>query len=164
MSYTLVCSALGIGQNPQNASLPPVETVAAEQVDGQRVIRVYFEGRAQDGLPVEFSPEQAVQDVVIGSDVHNVYHFKNRSDETVRFRPIHNVTPSFAATSYSMKVCFCFNDQEIEPGGEETFEVVYRFNPDLDERITFAKVRYDLFAIAKEDMRPVSSTPEVQPQ
>ncbi|MFW5845067.1 MAG: cytochrome c oxidase assembly protein [Planctomycetota bacterium] len=174
--YTLVCDALGLGKNPQNA---PQIVAAIEERDRQRSsgtaadasaadersIKVYFQGRALDDLPVAFAPAEKIQQAVIGEDVHNVYTFKNLSDEPVHFRPIHTVTPSFAATSYSMKVCFCFNDQTIEPGGEKTFDVVYRFNPDLDERVPFATVRYDLHRIAEEDMRTGHPQPgEAKPE
>ena len=143
-----LCNQLGVGYNPNN---PDAATV--ENPDG-RTVTVTFASTIADNLPVRFWPEERQQEVTLGESVYNVYHFKNTSSEVVRFRPIHSMSPPSANRVYSMTVCFCFNDQEIEPGGERTFEVEYSVGADLDFRVSQVHVGYSLHEIDADDMRP----------
>jgi cytochrome c oxidase assembly protein Cox11 len=59
------------------------------------------------------------------------------------------VSPINAAKHFGMKVCFCFNDQDIEPYGKRSFPVVYSFSPDLDQRVESTTLCYSLFRIAE---------------
>jgi cytochrome c oxidase assembly protein subunit 11 len=143
--YGLWCRATGTGMGP---AAPLASGVAAAAVaPGGRTVEVFFEAKTYDGLPVRFRPDQASLTVAVGADGLNTYHFKNLSDHRVRFRPIHSVSPLAASRSFGMKICFCFNDQTIEPGETKDFPVLFTFKPDLDERIASVTVRYSLFAI-----------------
>mgnify|MGYP000735858493 CR=1 FL=1 len=73
---------------------------------------------------------------------------ENTSDRTLRIRPIHQVSPINAARHFGMKVCFCFNDQDIEPHGTREFPVIYAFAPALDRRIETVTLCYSLFDVA----------------
>ena len=129
--------------------------LAADAEAHGRPIKVYFEARALDGLPVLFFPEERIQTARPGEKVRNVYKFKNTSSEPVHFRPIHDVAPLMAAQMYKMEICFCFNDQVIPAYGTNEYEVVYYFEPDIDPRIGMCTVRYDLHKISEDDMRPM---------
>lgn len=137
--YTLWCSATGTG-------LRPNVTVAGAG-DG-REIEVLFRSQVFDGLPLRFAPDETRQVVRIGEDAHAVYRLENTSDRTLRIRPIHQVSPINAARHFGMKVCFCFNDQDIEPRGVREFPVVYAFAPALDRRVETVTLCYSLFDVA----------------
>jgi cytochrome c oxidase assembly protein subunit 11 len=139
--YQLWCKVSGTQLRPNNA-----EVAAAASVHTGRHVTVYFEANVSDGLPVRFWSEQPSQDVEVGVDGRTVYHFHNLSDKTVRLRPVHYISPINASTQFGMKVCFCFNDQEMAPGETKEYPVVFAFSPELDQRIKTVSVCYTLFA------------------
>lgn len=140
--YSLWCKITGSGLSPNNPL--PAGTVMAP--DG-REIEVFFEGKAYDNLPVRFYPSEPRVVAKIGADIHVVYRFKNLSDETVHFRPIHQVSPLIAGEHFSMKMCFCFTDQTIAPGASTEFPVIFAFDQKIDPRVTSVTVRYSLHRI-----------------
>ena len=148
-----LCTQLGIGVNPNQAAV-----IEAAEDDNRspsdRKVRVTFGAQVNDNLPVRFFPEERQQGVMLGEKVYNTYHFKNTSPDTVRFRPIHSVSPPDANRVYAMTVCFCFNDQEIEPFGERSYEIEYILGEDLDRRVSSVQVNYSLHFITKDEMKP----------
>jgi cytochrome c oxidase assembly protein subunit 11 len=138
--YQLWCRISGTQLRPNNAAV-----AAAAGVHTGRFIKVYFEANACDGLPVRFWSDDTCQNVEVGVDGKNVYHFHNLSDKVVRFRPVHYVSPINASTKFGMKVCFCFNDQEMQPGEEKSYPVIFTFSPQLDQRIHTVSICYSLF-------------------
>ncbi len=141
--YSLWCDITNTKMNPNNPSATPV-------IVGEREVKVFFESKTYDNLPVRFYPAEPAVTVKVGEDRLTHYRFKNLSTETVRFRPIHMVSPNLAAKYFSMKVCFCFNDQTIEPGESVEYPVMFTFNPDMDERVTSVTIRYSLHRLTKD--------------
>ncbi len=142
--YGMFCRAIGVEVNPQGART----AVASGQHSG-RFIDIIFEGVAMDGLPVHFYPDHPELRLELGTDATNVYHFKNVSNHTVSFRPIHQISPAAAARpeAFALRVCFCFANQTIPAGETRDFPVTFTFTPALNERINTVTVRYSLFAI-----------------
>jgi cytochrome c oxidase assembly protein subunit 11 len=140
--YSLWCKITGTQMNPNNPTTTPV-------VVGTREVKVFFESKVYDNLPVRFYPEEPNMTVKVGEDRLTKYRFKNLSDQPVRFRPIHMVSPHIASRHFSMKVCFCFNDQTIAGGESVEYPVMFTFNPDLDERISSVAIRYSLHKIGE---------------
>lgn len=142
--YRSFCKAFGLNNSPNNSKVAS----AAPQPTG-RMIEVFFEPKIYDALPVQFFPDEMSQKIEVGVDVRNTYHFKNLSNETVHFRPVHQVSPPWVGKDFGMKVCFCFNDQTIGPGETRDFPIVYSFAPTLEERVNVVTIRYSLFKIAE---------------
>ena len=141
--YSLWCKVTGTQMNPNNPS-------AAPMVIGERQVKVYFDSKAYDNLPVRFYPAEPEVTVRVGEDRLTTYRFKNLSDQPVHFRPIHMVSPNIASKYFSMKVCFCFKDQTIGPGESVEFPVMFAFNPEMDERVQTVTVSYSLHHIADD--------------
>jgi cytochrome c oxidase assembly protein Cox11 len=140
--YGLWCKITGTGMLPNNPD------AAAVVADGEsREIEVFFEAKAYDRLPVRFYPNEPRIVARVGQDSTVIYRFKNLSDETVRFRPIHQVSPLIAGKHFSMKMCFCFNDQTLKPGEAVEFPVMFSFGSGIDPRVTSVTVRYSLHRI-----------------
>ena len=159
--YNMICAYVGVDINPDNAAS------AAVVSDGIRQpIKVSFNARVLDNLPIRFYAEKQVDTIVPGETGYNVFHFINLSDEMVYLRPLHTVSPSFAAAVFDMKVCFCFNDQALEPGEKKSYEIQYSFGDDLDTRVSRAIVSYDLHKITKDRMKPhkAGNTKVVDPE
>lgn len=139
--YSLYCRMTGTEMAP-NAAVR-----MGEQSTG-RFLGVFFEAKVYDGLPVRFWCDHPSQRVEVGRDSANTYHLTNQSDRVLHIRPIHLVAPNAAAPHFAMTVCFCFTDQQVQPGATIDFPVVYRFRPELDARVGTVTVCYDLFSIA----------------
>jgi cytochrome c oxidase assembly protein subunit 11 len=143
--YTLWCRVTGTGMNPNNP--PSAQAVAAAATGEPREIEVFFEAKAYDQLPVRFYPSEPRVVATVGKDSTVMYRFKNLSDEPVRFRPIHQVSPLIAGQHFSMKMCFCFNDQTLAPGESIEYPVMFSFDAGVDPRVTSVTVRYSLHRI-----------------
>lgn len=141
--YGLWCKVTGTGMNPNN----PQEAAVLPADGEEREIEVFFEAKAYDRLPVRFYPNEPRIVAQIGRDSKVIYRFKNLSDETVRYRPIHQVSPLIAGQHFSMKMCFCFNDQVLGPGESTEYPVVFSFGAGIDPRVTSVTVRYSLHRI-----------------
>ena len=142
--YTLLCREGGSSMSPNNAAV-----AMAPDVSTGRFVEVFFEKKIFDNLPLRFTPEHVRQRVEVGSDTRNLYRLQNLSDQVVRFRPIHQVDPGIIQQHFGMKVCFCFNDQEIGPGEERELPIVYRFDPAMDARVQDVTICYSLLALVE---------------
>ena len=159
--YNMICAYVGVDLNPDNTAQ------ATPLAPGERApIKVSFNARVLDNLPVRFFAEKQVEKIMPGETGYNVFHFENLSNDMVYFRPLHTVSPSFAASVFDMKVCFCFNDQALKPGEKKSYEIQYSFGSDLDVRVSRAIVSYDLHKITKERMKPfkAGNTKVVDPE
>ena len=142
--YNLFCREGGSSMSPNNPTVANAANVATG-----RYVEVFFESKIFDKLPLRFAPEHERQRVEVGQDTKNVYRLQNLSDQVVRFRPIHQVDPGIIQEHFGMKVCFCFNDQEIGPGEERELPVVYRFDPAMDARVQDVTICYSLLALVE---------------
>jgi cytochrome c oxidase assembly protein subunit 11 len=138
--YGLWCKFTGTEISPNHPT-----TVAAS--GAAREVEVFFEAKAYDNLPVRFYASEPRVVARVGADTRVTYRFKNLSDETVHFRPIHQVSPLIAGQHFSMKMCFCFTDQTIPPGASTEFPVVFAFDEQMDPRVSSVTVRYSLHRI-----------------
>lgn len=147
--YNLTCAYIGADINPDNDVTASVVSSGTGEA-----ITVSFEARVLDDLPVRFYAEHMKASIKPGETGFNTFYFQNISDDMVYLRPIHTVSPNFAATAFDMQVCFCFNDQTLEPGEKKEYEIQYSFSEDMDTRVVRAIVRYDLHKIEQSRMRP----------
>lgn len=140
--YSLWCKATGTSMNPNNATV----AIAADAPTG-RFVEVFFESKAYDGLPVEFTCDAPSVQVEVGREARNTYRLRNLSDRELHIRPIHQVSPISATPHFGMRLCFCFNDQILKPGEAKEFPVLFNFSPELDPRTSTVSVCYSLFNI-----------------
>lgn len=141
--YRMWCSITGTRLNPNN----PEIALAMPTATG-RFLKVHFESKVFDGLPIQFSVETPEDRIEVGRDAKNTYKLKNLSDRELHIRPVHQAAPINATRSFGMRICFCFQNQILKPGEEKVFPVVYRFAPDLDPRINDVSLCYSIFDIA----------------
>jgi cytochrome c oxidase assembly protein subunit 11 len=142
--YGLWCKITGTQMSPNNPR--PSSSVSANGAEA-REIEVFFESKAYDNLPVRFYASEPRVVAKVGADTHVTYRFKNLSDESVHFRPIHQVSPLIAGQHFSMKMCFCFTDQTIGAGQSVEFPVIFSFDDQMDPRVTTVSVLYSLHRI-----------------
>jgi cytochrome c oxidase assembly protein subunit 11 len=149
--YNLLCRQSGIQLRPNNT-----EVASAGAAKTGRFVEVFFESKVFDGLQIAFWADEPSQRAEVGVSTRNIYHFRNQSDQTVRFRPVHQVSPGNIGQHFGMLVCFCFNDQTMEPGATADFPVEYRFDPAMDERVNDVTICYSLLSIVEGETKEQS--------
>ena len=99
----------------------------------------------------------------IGTSSKNLYSVTNISDEVLYVRPIHKVTPNEAYFDFQMIECFCFNDMILQPGERRELVLRFDFNSTMTERITAATVKYELRAIAADEVKVDGTIHDLKP-
>ena len=96
-----------------------------------RRILVRFDANTRN-LPWRFTPVVNEQSVQIGKTSLAYFKVKNLGSTPITGRAAYNITPESAAAYFLKIQCFCFNDQTIPAGTEETFPVIYYVDPKFD--------------------------------
>lgn len=141
--FRIFCTHLGL-------YVAPDEKLAATTgpVDTHRDIDVVFTGITAKGLPVTLQPSNSLQTVHLDQRAQNQFTFTNNSDQTVRFRAIHDIYPADAATHMALIQCFCFADQTMAPHETKTLPVIYQMNEGLNPLVARVSVMYTLEPLA----------------
>jgi cytochrome c oxidase assembly protein subunit 11 len=119
--YRAFCQATGFNGTPRRVE------AASKTVLGRTLV-VHFDTNVRD-LPWSFSPLVTHQTIHIGATNLAYFKVKNEGSTPITGRAAYNVSPESAATYFLKLQCFCFNDQTIPPGVEETFPVIYYVDP-----------------------------------
>ncbi len=146
--YSLWCTISGTGLAPNNAMV----AVAPDAPSG-RFVEVFFESKVYDNLPVRFWCDEPSVQVEVGREAMNTYYLENTGSKPLHIRPVHQVSPISATPHFGMRLCFCFNDQVIQPGERKEFPVAFTFSPKLDPRTSTVSVCYSLFSINPDSPR-----------
>lgn len=137
--FRLYCQKVGIALSP-NAKVKPGPAVSSN-----REVQILFTGVVAGGAPIFFSAKEAFMTVRLGKETETAYRFVNLSADTIRFRPVHSILPEAAARRFSLKKCFCFDDQTLLPKQEVVLPVIFSINPDLDPEVEQVTLNYTLF-------------------
>lgn len=140
-AFKMFCRKLGFGLSPNN----PEAKLSDATVKGGREVEVLFMGVVAGGAPIVFEAVEATKEVRLGQQAETAYRFVNLSKDTIRFRPVHSILPEGAATRFSLKKCFCFDDQTLLPKQEITMPVVFSIASDLDSNVERVTLNYTLF-------------------
>lgn len=145
--FVMICQKIGL--------LPPALSEAKPAVDApnpNRPLSIYFLANS-NGMPIVFTSKDRVQDLSVGARGMNDYRFVNMTNETIYFRPVHDVSPRSAGheSIMTLEKCFCFDVQRIGPREEYVLPVVYRFGEKLEADVTQITMAYTLFPSTKED-------------
>jgi cytochrome c oxidase assembly protein subunit 11 len=123
--YDLFCRVTGFGGTTMRVT---EEEAAAVNVASGQMISVRFDSNVR-GLPWEFRPERPRERLTIGARDMMIFLATNTSDRPVTGTASFNVTPSQAGPYFSKIQCFCFTEQEIQPGETVRMPVVYFVDP-----------------------------------
>ena len=104
-----------------------------------------FMGVVAGSAPIGFEAVEPIKTVHTGEETKTSYRFVNLSNDTIRFRPVHSILPEGAAIRFSLKKCFCFDDQTLLPKQEVTMPVIFLLASDLDSNIEQVTLSYTLF-------------------
>lgn len=122
--YKIFCQVTGFGGTTQRA-----ETAPAQILD--RKIAVRFDANLAKGMGWKFRPVQTMVELKIGETALAFYEAENTSTKPVRGTATFNVTPEAAGSYFSKIECFCFTEQQLEPGQRVDMPVTFFIDPEI---------------------------------
>lgn len=152
--YRLFCQVTGYGGTTQRAEQAPVEI-------GTRVVAVRFNATVASGdLGWEFKPLQAEVAARVGEEHLAFYRATNNGAVPTVGVATFNVTPHKAGIYFQKIACFCFSEQELQPGESIDMPVSFYVDPAIDKDpnlkdVTTITLSYTFFR-AKDDPARVS--------
>lgn len=142
--YDVFCDITGL-----NGKTGTVETSEARgfEIDYDRLVTVEFVASTNQGLNWEFKPSVVRMKVHPGEMYDATYHVSNKTSRVVTGQAVPSVMPNVASRFFKKTECFCFVEQELQPG--ETREMPLRFviEPDLPESVKTVSLGYTFFDV-----------------
>ncbi|MFM7621667.1 MAG: cytochrome c oxidase assembly protein [Alphaproteobacteria bacterium] len=126
--YRLFCQVTGFGGTPQVRGAAPALTQTTPQNIG-RPFKIEFNADVDPHLPWQFHPEDRDVSVHTGRPFLIYYQAKNMGQTPIVGTATFNVTPLKAARYFHKIQCFCFKEQQIQPGASKRFPVSFYVDP-----------------------------------
>jgi len=126
--YRLFCQVTGFGGTPQVGGAAPALTQTTPQNIG-RPFKIEFNADVDPHLPWQFHPEDRDVSVHTGRPFLIYYQAKNMGQTPIVGTATFNVTPLKAARYFHKIQCFCFKEQQIQPGASKRFPVSFYVDP-----------------------------------
>lgn len=156
--YRLYCQASGYGSAKQEIDFGnKIESM--ERVE-DRIITIRFEAGTSKTLRWKFRPQQKEVKLAPGETSLAFYTAINLTDKPIIGIATYNVIPFDAGQYFNKIQCFCFEEQQLNPGEEVDMPVFFYIDPDFMEDPKMA--RYDelilsyTFFQSNEDSAPGS--------
>jgi cytochrome c oxidase assembly protein subunit 11 len=145
--YRMFCEATGFAGTTQRVT-------AASNTILDRVMRIRFDANISGGLPWSFEPVERTVDVKLGENTLAFFRATNRSDRPIVGSATFNVTPEVAGAYFNKVQCFCFTEQQLEPGQSVELPVSFYIDPaivkDWDaSRTSEITLSYTFYPVAK---------------
>jgi hypothetical protein len=119
-----------------------------------QTLTVRFDSAVSVDLPWDFYPTVDEISAPPGELITASYFARNRSEDVITAKAIHDVGPDGAARYFETIQCFCFTEQTLEPGEER--EMVLQFRIDFFTPREFADIR-NLYTFYTLDSFPSES-------
>jgi cytochrome c oxidase assembly protein subunit 11 len=94
-----------------------------------RTVTIRFDANVGPGLAWTFQPVERTVDIKLGATTLAVYRATNNSDRTISGVATFNVTPEVAGSYFYKIECFCFQEQQLEPGQSADMPVSFFVDP-----------------------------------
>ena len=135
--YRLYCQASGYGSAKQEIDFGnKIESM--ERVE-DRIITVRFEAGTSKTLRWKFKPQQKEVNLAPGETSLAFYTAINLTDKPIIGIATYNVIPFDAGQYFNKIQCFCFEEQQLNPGEEVDMPVFFYIDPDFMEDPKMAK-------------------------
>jgi len=153
--YDVMCEALGI--NGKTGSQYTVESPDNMRVDKSRTVRVQFTSQKSDEMPWEFSASQRSIDVHPG-EMHQVdFVAYNPTDKVMTAQAIPSLSPSQGTNYFHKTECFCFQEQQLEPGEKVHMPLVFFVDDHAPASLNRVTLNYTLYEQSRrEKIAPVA--------
>lgn len=120
--YQLFCQVTGYGGTTQRVTQYS-DTVL------DRTITVRFDANTSAALPWEFQPKQREVTLKIGETTEIQYLARNLAARPTTGTATFNVAPALAGAYFNKVECFCFTEQELQPGQSYDMPVQFFVDP-----------------------------------
>ena len=133
-AYRKFCEITGISGTTQVAEAGDAAAAAerANVAGGLGEIEVLFTASVDPSLPWKFRPKQRTVRLPIGEQGEVAYEAENRSrTQTTLGTATFNVTPLQAGRYFSKIQCFCFEEQQLDPGQSVDMPVLFYVDPSI---------------------------------
>lgn len=141
--YDVLCSVTGLNGKTGNA------VQAVQTVDPTRMITVEFSGSTMPGLSWGFSPRQNRLKMHPGEIVTTTFFARNPTDQVIYGQAIPSVSPGWAAQYFKKMECFCYKQQQLQPGESREMALTFYISPELPQNIREIALSYSFFPLGK---------------
>jgi cytochrome c oxidase assembly protein subunit 11 len=145
LSYDTLCRVLGVGGKTGRLEAQ----APGGGIDAQRTVIVEFTGNAAAGLPWEFAPRRKRLQVHPGEIVTVSYSVRNTAAEVLTGQAVPSVTPAAAGAHFKKIECFCFTQQQLQPGEARDMPVRFVVEPGLAADVQTITLSYAFFNVDK---------------
>lgn len=139
--YDVLCQAFGI--NGKTAG----QYLGEQQADDSRTVRVQFLATNARGMVWNFEPLQAEIRVHPGASHEVRFVARNPTGQPMTAQAVPSVAPARAAAWFHKTECFCFSQQELQPGERIEMPVRFIVDRDLPADVHHLTLGYTLFDI-----------------
>lgn len=157
--YNVICEVTGLnGRTAAQAALAEEVAAALAPDDGAagpeitREIRIGLLAKTARGMPWEFRPLDDTLVVQPGKMHTTKFYVRNRSHKSVTGQAVPSVAPGQAALYLKKIECFCFEEQELGPGGDMEMGVSFTVDADLPADIHEVTLSYTMFNVTSDTM------------
>ncbi|MEO1065880.1 MAG: cytochrome c oxidase assembly protein [Pseudomonadota bacterium] len=162
--YEIFCQVTGYGGTTQVADTAPTEVL-------DREVTVRFDANVANGLNWKFKPATTKMKVKVGATEQAEYLVANMGNIASAGVSSFNVSPPSAGAYFNKMECFCFTEQVLKSGEEQTMPVIffidpeYVNDPDIKDVGTIT-LSYTFFPaeLDEESLAQLDETPEKQVQ
>jgi cytochrome c oxidase assembly protein subunit 11 len=132
-AYRKFCEITGISGTTQVGSAESLSAAQAEAMQGGLgEIEILFTSTVEPSLDWKFRPKQRTVRLPIGEQGEVAYEAENRSrTQTTLGTATFNVTPLQAGRYFSKIQCFCFEEQQLDPGQSVDMPVLFYVDPSI---------------------------------
>ena len=143
--YDVICEVTGL--NGRTSDVAVVDKPEGLEADPDRTVKVTFVTRGSQNIPWEFQPEVRRVEVHPGEIKAVNFHARNTTGDPMVAQMIPSLAPGQAATHFKKTQCFCFDEQPLGPGAEESMPMVFYLDPSIPDHVEEVTLSYTLFDI-----------------
>lgn len=142
--YDVFCNITGLNGNTRNVK---TATVAVDQVDESRSVRVQFISTLNQQMNWEFQPDKFEMIVHPGKVYTTHYIAKNLKPVETVGQAVPSVMPAQDSLHFSKTECFCFSNQLFAAGERREMPVSFIVSPALPDDINTLTLSYTFFDV-----------------
>lgn len=147
--YDIICEYTGFLGKTGSEAVAQSELKGG--VDTSRTVTVEFLANVSGYAPWEFQPIVRRMQVHPGEFYQTSYLAENLTDRVLSGQAVPSVAPPQASLHFQKIECFCFTQQEFQPGEKKDMPVVFRIDPELSTRVSTVTLSYTFFKLGDND-------------
>ena len=152
--YNAFCRIIGLN----GRGVESVTAAYAGEVDQSRTVLVQFVATTGSGLPFDFRPEVGSLRVHPGALYSTSFYAANHSDARVQAQAVVSYAPGRAARYVHKTECFCFTQENFNPGEVRHLPVKFYLDPALPRDVNVVTVAYTYYNVTPDGATAVART------